>query len=109
MSPHTQKSDIMRHKRVKKKLLISRSTATFFLPFCQKYEVSQLSDVPVATLLCVSFVIHGCNCMTSSSVNESNGGEDAERDEDSGVVKEIAKRKERSEARKHQRAAKKLK
>jgi hypothetical protein len=47
--------------------------------------------------------------MTSSSVNESNGGKDAERNEDSGVVKEIAKRKERSEARKRQHAAKKLK
>jgi len=47
--------------------------------------------------------------MTSSSVNKSNGSEDAERDKDSGVVKEIAKRKERSEARKHQRATKKLK
>jgi hypothetical protein len=47
--------------------------------------------------------------MTSSSVNKSNGSEDAERDKDSGVVKEIAKRKERSEARKCQRAAKKLK
>jgi len=34
------------------------------------------------------------NCMTSSSVNESNGGEDAERDEDS--------KKQRSEARKRQ-------
>ncbi len=47
--------------------------------------------------------------MTSSSVNQSNGGEGAERDKDSGVVKEIAKRKQRSEARKRQRAAKKLK
>jgi hypothetical protein len=39
---------------------ISQSTATSLLPFYQlKNEVSQLSDVPVATALCVSFVING--------------------------------------------------
>jgi hypothetical protein len=58
MSPYTEK----RHnatRKSSKKLLISRLMATFFLSFCQKNEVSQLSDVPVAIFLSVSFVING--------------------------------------------------
>jgi len=55
---HTQKSDIMRHKRVKK-IADQPIDSYIFLTFCQKNEVSQLSDVPVATFLCVSFVING--------------------------------------------------
>jgi len=58
MSPYTEK----RHnatRKSKKKLPISRLSYLIFLTLCQKNEVSQLSDVPVATFLCVSFVING--------------------------------------------------
>jgi hypothetical protein len=58
MSPYTEK----RHnatRKSKKKIADQPIDSYIFLTFCQKNEVSQLSDVPVATFPCASFVING--------------------------------------------------